>query len=115
MGSTQVLSLNGTEQTIINNNNNVKTDLKPRRFVGLCWQIDFMENLPLSFSDVTKDKTSHIISKETPGMEKAMTEYIAYKAGKRKDPVAHLKGANHIFDQPRVFLQDGRLTTPCTW
>ena len=104
MGSTQVL-----------NNNNVKTDLKPRRFVDLCWQIDFMENLPLSSSDVTKDKTSHIISKETPGMEKAMTEYIAYKAGKRKDPVAHLKGANHISDQPRVILQDGRLTTPCTW
>ena len=55
-----------------------------------------MENLPLSFSDVMKEysKTSHIISQETPGMEKAMTEYIAYKAGKRGDPVAHVKGAN---------------------
>ena len=55
-----------------------------------------MENLPLSFSDVMKEysKTSHIISKETSGMEKAMTEYLAYKAGKRGDPAAHVKGAN---------------------
>ena len=55
-----------------------------------------IENLPLSLSDVTKEysKPSHIISKETFGMEKAMTEYLAYKAGKRGDPVAHLKGVN---------------------
>ena len=79
--------------------------------------IENMENLPLSFLDVMKEysKTNHIISKETSGMEKAMTEYNAYKAGKRKDPVANLKGVNHISDQPRVILQDGRLTTPCTW
>ena len=58
--------------------------------------IESMENLPLSFSDMMKEysKTSHIINKETPGMEKAMTEYLAYKAGKRGDPVAHLKGVN---------------------
>ena len=59
--------------------------------------IDNIENLSLSFSDVMKEysKTSHIISQETPGMEKAMTEYIAYKAGKGGNPVANLKGAHH--------------------
>lgn len=58
------------------------------------------------YSDVTKDKTSHIISKETPGMEKAMTEYIAYKAGKRRDPVAHLKGweADNTLHMVTIFI-----------
>ena len=52
MGFTQVFLLNGTRQTMINHNKNMKTDLTPRRFADLCWQNDCMENLPLwqSFS-----------------------------------------------------------------
>ena len=103
MGSTQVCWLNDLEQTMINNNKKMKPDPRPRRvskifFSDLCYCMENTENLPLSFSDVMKEysKTSHSISKETPGMEKAMTEYIAYKLGKRGDPVAHLKGANHF-------------------
>ena len=47
-----------------------------------------------SLSDVTKEyaNTSHTISLTTPGMEMVMEEYIAYKAGTRRDPVAYLNG-----------------------
>ena len=49
---------------------------------------------PYLISDVTKEyaNTSHTISPTTPGMEMMMEEYIAYKAGTRRDPVAYLNG-----------------------
>ena len=45
-------------------------------------------------SDVTREYSnkSHIISPTTLGMEMMMEEYIAYKAGTRRDPVAYLNG-----------------------
>ena len=48
----------------------------------------------LFISDVTTEyaNTSHTISPNTPGMEMMMEEYIAYKAGTRRDPVAYLNG-----------------------
>ena len=49
----------------------------------------------LFISDVTTEyaNTSHTISPNTPGMEMMMEEYIAYKEGTRRDPVAYLNGA----------------------
>ena len=49
----------------------------------------------LLISDVTKEysNASHTIRLTTPGMEMMMEEYIAYKAGSRRDPVAFLNGA----------------------
>ena len=48
-----------------------------------------------SLSDVTKEyaNTNHTISPTTPGMQMMMEEYITYKAGTRRDPVADLNGA----------------------
>ena len=49
---------------------------------------------PFFISDVTREYSnkSHTISPTTPGMEMMMEEYIAYKAGTRRDPVAYLNG-----------------------
>ena len=48
-------------------------------------------------SDLTTEysNTSHTISLTTPGMEIMMEEYIAYKAGNRRDPVDFLNGAKN--------------------
>ena len=55
--------------------------------------------------DVTREysNASHTISRTTPGMEMMMEEYITYKAGTRRDPVAYLNGAKaNIFFQSKT-------------
>ena len=58
--------------------------------------------------------TSHTISPNTPGMEMMMEEYIAYKEGTRRDPVANLNGARANLKQLLAF-QAGRQRTTCMW
>ena len=66
----------------------------------------------LLISDVTKEHSnaSHTISLTTPGMEMMMEEYIAYKAGSRRDPVVYLNGA-----EANIFFQSKSSTFILGW
>ena len=69
----------------------------------------------LFISDVTTEyaNTSHTISPNTPGMEMMMEEYIAYKEGTRRDPVANLNGARANLKNYLHFRLGGREQPAC--
>ena len=69
-------------------------------------------------SDVTKEysnSTSHTINVMTPGMEKLMEEYSAFKAGTKKDPVPYVKGENVKNFRLTIIRQDGNQKPAYMW